>query len=101
MIYYPIELLVRAGIKEIVVVANKIRGAYRAYHEGKSDQPIKFVFSLRESVECAYDIAVAELTPEDKKNGVTKAKKAVQDVVLPKIPLGEERTFLASLVAQL
>jgi MoxR-like ATPase len=88
-------------VKEVVEMANKIREAYRAYHEGKSDEPIKFVFSLRESVECAFELPHIELTAEEKKKGMTRAKKAVQEVILPKIPLGEERTYLQSLVAEL
>jgi hypothetical protein len=32
---------------------------------------------------------------------MTRAKKAVQEVILPKIPLGEERTYLQSLIAEL
>ncbi|MEK7589452.1 MAG: AAA family ATPase [Patescibacteria group bacterium] len=88
-------------IKEVAEIANKIRGAYRAYHEGKSDEPIKFVFSLRESVECAYELPAMVITEEEKRRGMTKAKKAVQEVVLPKIPLGEERTYLATLISEL
>jgi MoxR-like ATPase len=88
-------------IREIVAVANKIREAYRAYHEGKSDDPIKFVFSLRESVEAAYEIADVELTEAEKQQGMTRAKKAVQEVILPKIPVGEERTYLSTLIAEL
>ena len=88
-------------VKEIVELANKIRQAYKAYHEGKSDEPIKFVFSLRESVECGYELADAEVTSEEKRKGVTKAKKAVKEVILPKIPLGEERTYLETLIAEL
>ena len=48
-----------ADIKEIVEIANKIREAYRNYHEGKSDEQIKFIFSLRESIECAYELDYA------------------------------------------
>jgi hypothetical protein len=88
-------------VKEVVELANKIREAYRAYHEGKSDEPIKFVFSLRESVECVCELPYVELTAEEKKKGMTRAKKAVQEVILLKIPLGEERTYLQSLVAEL
>ncbi|MBI3335641.1 MAG: AAA family ATPase [Candidatus Portnoybacteria bacterium] len=88
-------------VQEVVEMANKIREAYRAYHEGKSDEPIKFVFSLRESVECAFELPHVELTAEEKKKGMTRAKKAVQEVILPKIPLGEERTYLQSLIAEL
>ena len=88
-------------MQEVVEMANKIREAYRAYHEGKSDEPIKFVFSLRESVECAFELPHVELTAEEKKKGMTRAKKAVQEVILPKIPLGEERTYLQSLIAEL
>lgn len=88
-------------VKEIVEIANKIRQAYKAYHEGKSDEPIKFVFSLRESVECGYELDDAEITSEEKRKGMTKAKKAVKEVILPKIPLGEERTYLETLIAEL
>jgi MoxR-like ATPase len=88
-------------VKEIVSIANKIREAYRAYHEGKSDDPIKFVFSLRESVEAAYEIADVELTEKEKQQGMTRAKKAVQEVIIPKIPVGEERTYLSTLIAEL
>lgn len=89
------------NIKEIITIANKIREAYRAYHEGKSDDPIKFVFSLRESVEAAYELADVELTEQEKRKGMTRAKKAVQEVILPKIPIGEERTYLSSLIAEI
>lgn len=88
-------------VKEIIELANKIRQAYKAYHEGKSDEPIKFVFSLRESVECGYELADAEVTPEEKRKGMTRAKKAVKEVILPKIPLGEEKTYLETLIAEL
>jgi MoxR-like ATPase len=88
-------------VKEIVEIANKVRQAYRAYHEGKSDEAIKFVFSLRESVEAAYELPEVELTAEEKKRGVTRAKKAVQEVILPKIPVGKERTYLTTLIAEL
>lgn len=86
------------SVKGIVEIANKIRDAYRAYHEGKSDDQIKFTFSLRESVECAYELPFMKLTPEERKKGITRAKKAVQEVVLPKIALGEERVFLKTLI---
>lgn len=88
-------------VKEIVEIADKVRQAYRAYHEGKSDEAIKFVFSLRESVEAAYELPEVELTAEEKKKGMTRAKKAVQEVILPKIPIGEERTHLTTLIAEL
>ena len=88
-------------LKEIVVMANKIREAYSAYHEGKSDDPIKFVFSLRESIEAAYELADVELTDKEKQQGITRAKKAVQEVILPKIPIGEERTYLSTLINEL
>jgi len=45
--------------------------------------------------------AAGRLTAEEKKKGMTRAKKAVQEVILPKIPLGEERTYLQSLIAEL
>ncbi|PKN39066.1 MAG: hypothetical protein CVU62_02390 [Deltaproteobacteria bacterium HGW-Deltaproteobacteria-2] len=88
-------------LKEIVDMANKIREAYRAYYEGKSDDPIKFVFSLRESIEAASELDDIELTDKEKEQGITRAKKAVQEVILPKIPIGEERTYLSTLITEL
>lgn len=88
-------------LKEIVDMANRIREAYRAYYEGKSDDPIKFVFSLRESIEAAYELDDIELTDKEKEQGITRAKKAVQEVILPKIPIGEERIYLSTLIAEL
>lgn len=88
-------------LKEIVEMANRIREAYRAYYEGKSDDPIKFVFSLRESIEAAYELDDIELTDKEKEQGITRAKKAVQEVILPKIPIGEERIHLSTLIAEL
>ena len=88
-------------IKEIIEISNRLRAAYRGYHEGKSDEQIKFVFSLRESVECAYELANTTVTADESRRGLTRAKKAVQEVVLPKIPLGEERTFLSTLIAEI
>lgn len=88
-------------IKEIVEIANKVREAYRAYYEGRLDDPIKFVFSLRESVEAAYELPYSDPTNDERNVGMTRAKKAVQEVVLPKIPLGEERTYLSTLIAEL
>ncbi len=89
------------NIKEIVATANAIRQAYRAYHEGKLDQPIKFVFSLRESVESAFELSEVEVEEDEKKKGITPAKKAIMEVVLPKVPMGEERIYLETLIKQL
>lgn len=90
-------------IFEILQVANAVREAYDAYHSGKpgADTPIHFVFSIRTTARSAWKLRRVELTPDEKKKGMTRAKKAVQEVILPKIPLGEERTYLQSLIAEL
>lgn len=88
-------------VREIVTLANKIREAYRAYREGRSDEPVNFVFSLRESVESAYELSDVALTKEELKKGFTRAKKAVEEVILPKIPLGAERIYLQSLITEI
>lgn len=94
----------REGIEKIlaiVTIANKIRTAYRAYHEGKSDDPVKFIFSLRESVEAAFELGDIEVSEEEKKQGITGPKKAIKTVILPKIPMGEERIHIEALINEL
>ena len=88
-------------IFEIILIANKIREAYGSYRKGETDDPITFTFSLREAIECGYEIEDVVLTKEEKGRGITKAKKAVQEVVLPKIPQGEERIYLQTLISQI
>ena len=88
------------SVKEIIEIANKIRDAYRAYFEGKSEDEVKLIFSLRESIECGYELEHVKLTADEKASGITKAKKAVMEVVLPKIPLGRERVFLESAIQE-
>ena len=90
-------------IFEILRMANLVREAYDAYHSGKpgADEAIHFVFSIRTTARCAWKLKRVGLTAEEKKKGMTRAKKAVQEVILPKIPLGEERTYLQSLIAEL
>jgi len=88
-------------IKEIVEIANKIRKAYQAYREGKSDDPINFVFSLRESIEASFELDDAKVSDQERGRGMTRAKKAIKDVILPKIPIGEERTYIETLINEL
>jgi MoxR-like ATPase len=89
-------------IREIVEIANKVREAYRKDHEGEAGaDKVDFVFSLRDSIECAYELGHTELTDEEKKRRInTRAKKAIREVILPKVPRGEERTYLAAIIGE-
>lgn len=74
-------------ILEILKIADKVRGAYRSFHEGSSEDEVNFTFSLRASRDCARAL---EKTAD--------AKEAVKKVILPKIPQGEERIKVADII---
>lgn len=67
-------------LREIVKIASRVRDAYRAFRTGTSNDPIEFVFSMRETTDIALEL---ERQPN--------VKKAAQSVVLPKIGDPEER----------
>ncbi len=67
-------------LREIIKTASRVRDAYRAFRTGASNDPIEFVFSMRETTDIALEIAHQP-----------NLKKAIQNVVLPKIGDPEER----------
>ncbi len=88
-------------IKEVLEIANKLREAYSAYHDGSSQLEVQFIFSMRETIDCAYELNRVELTEEDTRARVTKAKKSIKEVILPKIPRGEQRKQIEALIDQI
>lgn len=70
------------NIAHIVRTANKVREAYRAYRTGASNDPIDFVFSLRETIDIAAEMGAG-----------TKIRDAIEEVIIPKIsdPAEKER----------
>lgn len=82
-------------IKQILIIANAIRLAYRNYRTGASDTEINFIFSQRETIESVRELGYVKLGPGEK-----RSRKAVEDVILPKIPLGAERNGIKALINQ-
>lgn len=70
------------NISHIVRTANKVREAYRAYRTGASNDPIDFVFSLRETIDIAAEMGAGG-----------KIRDAIEEVIIPKIsdPAEKER----------
>lgn len=79
-------------LNDIVYVANKTRSARNDYLSGISEEPVEFIFSLRESVVMAQDLA--DIKPDDEEG----TKKIIEDVVLSKIPRGEKKIKMQDLV---
>ena len=72
---------------ELLKIANEIRRAYRAYQTQQSEEPVEFVFSIRDTIRCARRL---------KKYG--DAKKVVIETIIPKISSPLEKEIVRSIV---
>ncbi|GAB6065285.1 AAA family ATPase [Aquifex pyrophilus] len=72
---------------ELLKIANEIRKAYRAYQTQQSEEPVEFVFSIRDTIRCARRL---------KKYG--DAKKVVIETIIPKISSPLEKEIVRSIV---
>ena len=72
---------------ELLKIANEIRKAYRAYQTQQSEEPVEFVFSIRDTIRCARRL---------KKYG--DAKKAVAESIIPKISSPLEKEIVRSII---
>lgn len=72
---------------ELLKIANEIRKAYRAYQTQQSEEPVEFVFSIRDTIRCARRI---------KKFG--DAKTTVIETIIPKISSPLEREIVRSII---
>ena len=72
---------------ELLKIANEIRKAYRAYQTQQSEEPVEFVFSIRDTIRCARRI---------KKYG--SAKKTVIETIIPKISSPLEKEIVRSII---
>ncbi len=72
---------------ELLKIANEIRKAYRSYQTQQSEEPVEFVFSIRDTIRCARRL---------KKYG--DAKKTVIETVIPKISSPLEKEIVRSIV---
>ncbi len=72
---------------ELIKIANQVRKAYRAYQSQQSEEPVDFVFSIRDTIRCARRL-----------NKYSKVKDLVMDTILPKVSSPLEREILKSII---
>ncbi len=72
---------------ELLKLANTIRKAYRAYQMQQSEEPVDFVFSIRDTIRCARRLSRYE-----------SVKALVLDTVLTKVSSPLEKEIIKSLV---
>ncbi|WP_457601483.1 AAA family ATPase [Hydrogenivirga sp.] len=72
---------------ELLKIANEIRRAYRAYQTQQSEEPVEFVFSIRDTIRCARRL---------KRFG--DAKTTVIETIIPKISSPLEKEIVRSIV---
>lgn len=72
---------------ELISIANAVRKAYRAYQMQQSEEPVEFVFSIRDTVRCARRL-------QKYKN----SKSVVLDTILPKVSSPLEKEIIKSIV---
>ncbi|QID33725.1 AAA family ATPase [Pampinifervens florentissimum] len=75
---------------ELLKIANAIRKAYRAYQTQQSEEPVDFVFSIRDTIRCARRL--------DKYPSV---KSLVLETILPKVGSPLEKEIIKSIVERL
>jgi len=76
-------------IFEILEIANRIRKAYRLYQLQQSEEPVEFVFSIRDTIRCARRL-----------KRFRSAKQAVLETVIPKISSPLEKEIVKGIVEQ-
>ncbi len=74
---------------ELLKIANRIRNAYRLYQTQRSEEPVEFVFSIRDTVRCARRL-----------RRYRSAKRAVLETVIPKISSPLEREIVTGIVEE-
>ncbi|AAC07771.1 AAA family ATPase [Aquifex aeolicus] len=72
---------------DLLKIANEIRKAYRAYQTQQSEEPVEFVFSIRDTIRCARRL---------RKYG--DAKTVVMETIIPKISSPLEKEIVKSII---
>ncbi|MCS7307060.1 MAG: AAA family ATPase [Aquificaceae bacterium] len=72
---------------ELLKIANEVRKAYRSYQMQQSEEPVDFVFSIRDTIRCARRLGSYQ-----------SVKSLVIDTILPKVSSPLEREILKSIV---
>jgi hypothetical protein len=72
---------------DLLKIANRIRKAYRDYQSQRSEEPVEFVFSIRDTIRCARRL--------ERHNS---AQRVVIETILPKVSSPLEREILKNLI---
>ncbi len=72
---------------KLLKIANEIRHAYRAYQMQQSEEPVEFVFSIRDTIRCARRL-----------KKYPGAKDVVIDTIIPKISSPLEKEIVRSII---
>lgn len=72
---------------ELLKIANEIRKAYRAYQTQQSEEPVEFVFSIRDTIRCARRL-----------EKFSDAKTTVIETIIPKISSPLEKEIVKSII---
>ncbi|WP_448588346.1 AAA family ATPase [Thermocrinis sp.] len=74
---------------ELLKIANAIRKAYRDYQSQRSEEPVEFVFSIRDTIRCARRL-----------ERYGSAEAVVLDTILPKVSSPLEREVLKDIISR-
>ncbi len=72
---------------ELLKIANRIRKAYRDYQSQRSEEPVEFVFSIRDTIRCARRL-----------ERYNSAQTVVVETILPKVSSPLEREILRNII---
>jgi MoxR-like ATPase len=72
---------------DLLKIANRIRKAYRDYQSQRSEEPVEFVFSIRDTIRCARRL-----------ERYNSAQRVVIETILPKVSSPLEREILKNII---
>ncbi|MEN3028540.1 MAG: AAA family ATPase [Aquificaceae bacterium] len=72
---------------ELLKIANEVRKGYRAYQTQRSEEPVDFVFSVRDTIRCARRL-----------RRYASVKELVLDTILPKVSSPLEKEILKNII---
>ena len=72
---------------DLLKIANHIRKAYRDYQSQRSEEPVEFVFSIRDTIRCARRL-----------ERYNSAQRVVIETILPKVSSPLEREILKNII---
>jgi valyl-tRNA synthetase len=84
-------------LKTLNNIADKIREAYRQYHEDGSGDMLDYNFTLRESSDCAMELSQLNL-PSTDMEAETQVRKVVKEIFIPKLDEPEEKKNIEALI---